>query len=157
MLVDLPLEWQPTPDSFLDALADATDGPRELTRLAQGVYLGHLNAEFQFRQYIADQWPFSKPGGTRYGSESAPYDFGVCDHWHQIIDRWPVLITDPRPFLIKLTTIVRRDQPEEGGWRWHKWGPYIGNYEISHEYLHDELINEVTVWQIYEMDGWLAR
>lgn len=30
-----------------------------------------------------------------------------------------------------------KNNPPEQGWRWHKWGPYHGNFEITEEYLYD--------------------
>jgi hypothetical protein len=37
-----------------------------------------------------------------------------------------------------LTEVRKDDQPKQGGWRWHKWGPYIGTHEKQFEYLADE-------------------
>lgn len=45
------------------------------------------------------------------------------------------------------------DQPSEGGWRWHKWGPYVGDKHPEHEYLHDEgpEITQATCFHVYRV------
>ena len=78
--------------------------------------------------------------------------YGVCDHHLQILDQCPELALDPnREFVIMLTAVDRDDQPEHDGWRWHKWGPYIGTFESKCEYLYDEVgIDRVYCYHIYE-------
>lgn len=40
----------------------------------------------------------------------------------------------------------------ECGWRWHKWGPYIGTKNPTHEYLADEPdIDKVVCFSIYKV------
>jgi hypothetical protein len=80
---------------------------------------------------------------------------GVCDSYEQILKKCPELLEDDgRKFIISLTRIIAENQPEEGGWRWHKWGEYIGDYKPICEYIYDEkdLINEVFVYEIIEID-----
>jgi len=79
-------------------------------------------------------------------------DYGVCDHYEQILERCPLLASaEDRRFSIALTLVTRESQPPEGGWRWHKWGPYIGTQDPQHEYLYDEPnIEQVYVYHIYE-------
>lgn len=50
-----------------------------------------------------------------------------------------------------MTSIYKNQQPPVGGWRWHKWGSYIGTYESKHEYLYDEDIDMIYVYHIYEI------
>lgn len=46
----------------------------------------------------------------------------------------------------------RCEQYPEGGWRWHKWGPYIGVQNPQCEYLYDEKnIDVVYTYHIYEI------
>jgi hypothetical protein len=42
-----------------------------------------------------------------------------------------------------------------GGWRWHKWGPYIGKGEPTTEYLDDEdgFADGVYVYHFYVVDN----
>lgn len=84
--------------------------------------------------------------------EDWPDDFGVCDHWSQVIERWPELLTDPRRFVVTVTPIRKTDQTASGGWRWHKWGEYIGTKDPQYEYLYDEPdIDVVYVFHILEV------
>jgi len=50
--------------------------------------------------------------------------------------------------------VIRKDlEPTDGGWRWHKWGEYIGTQNPQMEYIHDEPeIEKVYVYHIYELE-----
>lgn len=80
--------------------------------------------------------------------------YGVADNIQQILERCPLLDSLPdRFFCISATEIHKAHQSNEGGWRWHKWGEYIGVQEPTQEYLYDEEdIDMVIVFQIYELD-----
>ncbi len=79
-------------------------------------------------------------------------EYGVCDGFPQILDRTPILKDPDRKFVISLTPIIKAEQPSEGGWRWHKWGPYIGNQKPTCEYIHDESdMDKVYAYHIYEI------
>ena len=72
------------------------------------------------------------------------YNYGVCDHASQVLDYYDYLYKQheeymkDKKFVVLLTPMFKEDQPESGGWRWHKWGQYIGKYEPKCEYLYDE-------------------
>ncbi len=52
-------------------------------------------------------------------------------------------------YVILLTPMFNTHDMEIGGWRWHKWGEYIGRHEVSHEYLSFETgIDYVLVWEL---------
>lgn len=57
----------------------------------------------------------------------------------------------PLEFVILLTPIVNHHDPSNwGGWRWHKWGEYIGQHTPACEYLDHEIgIDFVFVWELY--------
>ena len=95
---------------------------------------------------------FLNPGYEPYPELRNIDCFGVCDEYQQILDLEPALVNDPnREFVIKLTPVKKANQSEEGGWRWHKWGEYIGVHEITSEYLYDEpIVEEVFCYHIYE-------
>jgi len=59
---------------------------------------------------------------------------GVCDNASQIIERYDL----SGDVIVIMTPIFREDQPEDGGWRWHRWGRYIGEKNPEYEYLYDE-------------------
>jgi hypothetical protein len=77
--------------------------------------------------------------------------YGVCDSLEQLKAKCPELIESPRRFVVVLTEIRKDEQPSSYGWRWHKWGEYIGEHEIECEYLADEEgIDRVFCYHIYE-------
>jgi hypothetical protein len=54
-------------------------------------------------------------------------------------------------FVISFTRVLKSNQPSAGGWRWHKWGPYMGTQNSQREYLHDEpSISEIFCYHIME-------
>ena len=79
--------------------------------------------------------------------------YGVCDNYQQIIEKCPEISeSQDREFMITLTEIKKSDEPAQGGWRWHKWGEYIGEHEPEHEYLFDEDgIESVFCYHVYEL------
>ena len=85
--------------------------------------------------------------------------YGVSDNASQVLDYYEHLLTNygdymnDRKFIIAMTPIFREDQPEYGGWRWHKWGQYIGDFEPKCEYLYNEQgIDYVWVFTILEIE-----
>ncbi|MNC81295.1 hypothetical protein D3C75_1343800 [compost metagenome] len=60
---------------------------------------------------------------------------------------------DPeRKFVVSLAEIRKDEQPEQWGWRWEKWGEYIGTQNSQADYLYDEPeIERVFVYHIYEI------
>ena len=56
--------------------------------------------------------------------------------------------------VIAIVLIIKKFQPEDGGWRWHKWGPYIGVKEPHAEYIFDEGDDIKFVWcfHLYGME-----
>ena len=53
-------------------------------------------------------------------------------------------------FILLLTPIINsHDKSSWGGWRWHKWGEYIGKHNPQYEYLdHEDGIDYVLVWKL---------
>lgn len=80
--------------------------------------------------------------------------FGVCDNYKQILQHHKDLLNNTnKNYVIILSTIERKNQDPTGGWRWHKWGPYIGTQNPKHEYLYDDThIDKVYVYTIYEIE-----
>lgn len=78
--------------------------------------------------------------------------YGVCDGIDNLLDHpdYAEVLRGPRRFTVFITEIRRDTQPSRGGWRWHKWGPYIGAYERDNEYLYDEDIDSVWIFSIVE-------
>ncbi len=81
--------------------------------------------------------------------------FGVCDTPQQFIDKFGDLLKDDeRTFCVGFTHVAKNPD-ERGGWRWHKWGPYIGDGEPAYEYLAEEegFEDGVYVYHILQIDG----
>jgi hypothetical protein len=88
-------------------------------------------------------------------AEKEPFDdyfsYGVCDGLEQFLrtELGKKIVESPRKFCMSLTRVTKAGQGD-GGWRWHKWGPYIGEHEPTTEYLADEpKIDEVWVFHIF--------
>lgn len=89
--------------------------------------------------------------------ENALAPFGVVDSPQQFIEEFGnFLEKDSRSFTIFLTHVAKNPENagQGGGWRWHKWGPYIGKGKPTTEYLDDEpeFQNGIWVYHIYQVD-----
>ncbi len=80
-------------------------------------------------------------------------DYGVCDNYEQFLERVAKpLIDSDRQFFVSFTRVYKAAQPESGGWRWHKWGEYCGDYDNSNEYLYDSPDAEVIYcYHVHEL------
>lgn len=114
-------------------------------RLHPGVYLADLNDEYDLRDCctpaIVEDW-------------SSDFLYGVADNYEQILNRHKYIADHPnKKFVILMTPIRQDEEPEVGGWRWHKWGEYIGTQHPVAEYIHDEPeIDMVYVFAIYRVE-----
>ena len=81
--------------------------------------------------------------------------YGVCDSPEQFKRAvGDMLISSPRKFCVSFVRIDRdlSNKGKGGGWRWHKWGEYIGEQTPTTEYLDDEeSIETVYTYHIYEL------
>ena len=81
-----------------------------------------------------------------------PYDmdnqYGVADTVDQIKERYKKWF-EKSDWVIEVTPIFQEKENagKGGGWRWHKWGEYIGTLKPQYEYLDDEDFGED--WQGY--------
>jgi hypothetical protein len=78
---------------------------------------------------------------------------GVCDSPQQLLEKFGKQIrADKRNFIISFVEIRKDQQSSTGGWRWHKWGSYVGEHDPQYEYLYDEpKIDVVYTYHIYEV------
>lgn len=118
--------------------------------LYKGVYLGDFNSDWHIWQ--------SNDISRSYFTIEELNSYGVCDTPKQFFDKFGRLIAkDERPICLVFTHIKK--EPEKaftrGGWRWHKWGPYVGEYEPTTEYLDDEqeFCDGVFVYHLYIVDN----
>lgn len=132
-------------------------GGKPTTTVAQGIFqIGHFSGEHLLPGKW-DKYPDLHAAGRdpidAMSDEDWTNCYGVCDDVQQLLDRCPMLVEDPdREFAITLTEVRRDEQPADGGWRWHKWGPYIGAHEPQCEYLYDEEgIDRVFCYHVFEV------
>lgn len=139
MLIDEPQAEAGDPIAAMIARLNGNDG--QVKRLRKGVY---QRGDFGSSAFLAgtyDDYP-------EVGDLGA---YGVCDSVEQLLARCPELESAARRFIVMVTPIRREAEPDEGGWRWHKWGEYIGTQKPEHEYLYDDKhIDEVLCFHIYE-------
>src|SRR5215813_8114244 len=66
----------------------------------------------------------TEQGWTHYGTS----DYGVADDVAQILEyERDRRIGDPdQLFVLEVSNVLRADQPAQEGWRWTRWGTYIG-------------------------------
>lgn len=133
--------------SLLTIVFDTLD--KKVEKLFDGIYLNE-KYPFNFNHFITD-CTFNTIINEYIDKLDA---YGVCDNFSQILSKFHnELIESNRNYCIGLTPVVKSEQSEYGGWRWHKWGEYIGNKNPKHEYIYDEddSIEKVYCYHIYEI------
>ena len=140
MLVNCKLKTQ---DPILSMVALVNGNSDEVVNTAVGVY---TIGSFNFDLMIDNEF-------KEYPILSTVESYGVCDDLDNLISKEPDLINDKdRYFCVALTPVLKSNQSKVGGWRWHKWGEYIGSQTPTTEYLYDEeKIDKVFVYHIYEL------
>jgi hypothetical protein len=155
-----------TTETILGIIGGGSPGPQ---RLRAGVFqIDHFSFDFYLpgtsnthRPGSWDEYPeFPEcPGAAEFMGHSISTwsAYGVCDSVEQFFETefGKFIESSDRSFAISFTRIAKSEEPDDGGWRWHKWGPYIGRHEPQYEYLYDEKgIEEVFVYHVFEhVDG----
>lgn len=131
-------------DPLLSMIAALNGNDAADRQIAEGVYqIGHFgSSSFLGRGY--ENYPELGEHGV----------YGVCDGIENMMAVMGETLNDPdRRFVVTLTPVYRnpKNKGMGGGWRWHKWGKYIGAFEPKHEYLDDEEgIDCVYCYHVYE-------
>ena len=115
----------------------------------EGLYLGPLNHDALLPSNIYKSYTHKYPDELEYKF------YGVCDSPDQFMTSLGKVIQKLQQKFAVVFTIIRKiDQSSSGGWRWHKWGEYIGEKKPECEYLYDEddSISEVYIYHIYEIN-----
>ena len=114
--------------------------------LQEGVYI----SDYSFQLYALER-SNSYIKGPQFTTNDAAWYYGVCDGIENLLEVIPELTSTDREFVVLLHKIAKKNQPNEGGWRWHKWGDYIGTQTPTTEYIYDEPeIEVVYCYHIYE-------
>ena len=130
-----------------DPILNCIAGGRQSKELQKGIYEIHHFGSSDFpRGY--EQYPdFDQIEGIDLYRGC----YGVCDSVENLLQVYMELQTSDREFTVTLTPIIKAEQSSDGGWRWHKWGEYIGQQEPTCEYIYNEpIIEKVYVYHIYE-------
>lgn len=78
--------------------------------------------------------------------------YGVCDDYTQVVTHHADILQSADKYVVHIVCIDKKYEPETEGWRWHKWGEYIGIHEPTTEYLYNEPhIDRVYVYSIYKI------
>lgn len=128
-----------------DMIAEINGNSTTIIRLEKGIYqIGHFNFEHVMTQKLDFDKIYPELGGFSC--------YGVCDDYKQILEQCEELKNEKRKFVVSVTPVEKSNQSKHGGWRWHKWGPYIGEYKSTCEYLYDEPeIEKIYCYNIYEI------
>lgn len=129
-----------------------------------GIYMTGLNFEHSIEQYTdfksVDSYERLGKDGLpkKYEQGSSMTDYfdntlevyGIADNVEQIKQMYQQQINSDNPIVISITEINKDDQPSEDGWRWEKWGKYIGNQNSQSQYIYDEPeIESVYVFTVH--------
>ncbi|WP_114906872.1 hypothetical protein [Ornithinimicrobium murale] len=81
--------------------------------------------------------------------EAGRMSFGVADSLEQILERLAWLTTDEQAYALTANPVTRKDSP---GFRWHKHGPYIGDFTDRAERLGDcnPAIESVVTFAVHQ-------
>lgn len=132
-------------DPILTMIAEVNENSVFVKQLATGVYEdGSFNFDNRVKGQVRDYIKSIDEGDFQ--------ENGVCDNYQQILEKWPEIEASAQKFVISVTPVLKEHQDAEGGWRWYKWGDYIGTGTPTTEYLYDEpLFEEVLCFHIYEL------
>jgi len=102
---------------------------------------------YRLRESFEEQFPNLPKSLKEYGC------YGVADSVEQVEEIFfEKLKKSSRVFWVEYNHIYKNDQPSEGGWRWHKWGEYIGKQTPKCEHIYDEEgIDHVVCYHFHEI------
>lgn len=122
-------------DTTLGMILRMMGGDLEITSPKQGYFVGPLSME-QLLGGITIR-DLSMNTSVKLGTWAS--NSYVDDSPEEFIEKYHELLADDnRIFAVFFTPIQREEQDPEGGWRWHKWGEYLGKHTPQREYLYDE-------------------
>jgi hypothetical protein len=125
-----------------------------------GIYQCSFPFNFPHQEFLEFEGVHNVPFDQAYevfpNGEKAQY--GVADSVEQLKEYFKEEMEDPhRKYFLSLTPVFqdKSNAGKGGGWRWHKWGDYIGKLDPQFEYLDDEDFGEdfqyVICFHLYEV------
>ena len=160
MLVDLTVRK--------DAERNAVEGVRRLQSI------GHLPEDFDWRTLFAGNPAYHEGTGIyrnpeddvnfdyyafeEFDSQPMEWCYGVADNVEQVLEHNKELVDSPEKYVLTYGRVFqdRANAGKRDGWRWSKWGEYIGSHNPMCEYLDDEDFGPdfqgyVIVYSIYRV------
>jgi hypothetical protein len=151
MLTDPSFHPDPGVSQILDIIASVGGrSPGGVKRIDRGMYeIPHFSLDhavgagwakaYTLRWDRRDKDPNADPGDCYPLPSWDLPEYGVCDSPEQWREKYGAIFeADPHHWCIGFTLISKADQSPQGGWRWHKWGEYIGTKTPQYEYIYDE-------------------
>lgn len=138
-------------DPGLKQITNMISGGTSDKRIGRGQYLcGHWSLHYSFVGWDDGVW---EDHFDLQVNEENFHSHGVCDSPEQFMEKLGKhLESSSDEYVVCFVRLRKDEQYESGGWRWHKWGEYIGNQEPKCEYLYDEpVIEEVYTYHFYKM------
>lgn len=138
-------------------IAGGNSGGTQPQRLQEGVYeMAHWSLEHWVREDLGAYTEYPKTSdwsGIDWDDWIWRARYIVCDSPEQAVAFWSDHAEDPdTEWVIAVTPILKSECDPVGGWRWHKWGDYIGEQNPQCEYLFDEPeIEKVYTAHIYRV------
>ena len=133
----------------------------QLMQYGVGIYQSNFGFNFSHEEFIEFDGLANVPNEQCYEVFSPTYNkvqYGVADTIDQIKEYYKEDIENPnRKFFIACTPVFqhKENKGKGGGWRWHKWGEYIGKLDSRCEHLDDEDFGEdfkyVICFHLYEL------
>ena len=94
---------------------------------------------YQIKHFSGDHLIGVKGMENEYPDKDAIGSYGVCDSPKQFMEDYgAILEDDPENKFVVFFTHVAKTPGKKDGWRWHKWGEYVGKGTPTTEYLDDE-------------------
>ena len=135
-----------------------------LMQYGVGIYQCNFDFNFsheEFLEFDIDKGIHDIPFNQSYEVFAPTYhkvQYGVADSIDQIKEYFKEEIEDSnRKYFITATPVFqdKQNKGKDGGWRWHKWGEYIGKLYSKCEYLDDEDFGDdfkyVICFHLYEV------
>ena len=141
-------------------------GELDLSLLETGVFesfshnFGYICEDVELPTLEFDPWFDSGVQGSCLDPNGGGHQWEmsniVCDSIEQAKKHWQAYMDDPEREFMIIVNPVQRNPANAGtgsGWRWKKWGPYVGTHEIQHEFLDDEeAIDKVLLASIIQVN-----
>lgn len=165
MLIDLTpnmVEIERRAEIAKDMNFDYIPQYKDVWKQGIGIYQCMCNFNFCEEEFLEklNRWGYNKRNPMTGNFEEEYIEpYGVADNINQIKGLYKKQIECPNTkWVISLTPVFQdlENKGKGGGWRWHKWGKYIGELDPKCEYLDDEDFGEdfkhIICFRLYKVE-----